>query len=74
MIFWSQTVKTNVSTKVRDSNIHRNMPHDFWTKFRYSNHSAAVTEVQGEPSNDYHKRKLCSMQIFASAPRQMLIN
>ena len=50
------------------------MPHDFWTKFRDSNHSAAVTEVQGEPSNDYHKRKLCSMQIFASAPRQMLIN
>ena len=63
--FLSETVKTNIST---------NMPHDFWTKFRDSNHSAAVTEVQGEPCNDYHKRKLCSMQIFASAPRQMLIN
>ena len=79
VIFWSETVKTNVSTKLRDSNIHTliylsNMPHDFWTKFRDSNHSAAVTKVQGEPSNDYHKRKLCSMQIFASAPRQMLIN
>ena len=32
------------------------------------------SQVQGEPSNDYHKRKLCSMQNYESTPRQMLIN